>query len=240
MTDQNLATSQVTIEDLDRLGSQLQSESEKNQRQIVAQLATAGDRGLGILMEFLQSRRDNPIDLAIAKAYQCLYQANTPLTQTFLQTYFPNGIVPLNSDRNIDYRPLQQSLLDRDFQTADTLTRQKLCELAGEAAIQRKWVYFTEVEQFPVTDLKTVDTLWWVHSEGNFGFSVQRQMWLSLGKDFTKLWFKIGWKNGNNWTQYPNGFTWDLSAPQGHLPLLNQLRGVRVAASLFSHPVWSK
>jgi hypothetical protein len=26
----------------------------------------------------------------------------------------------------------------------------------------------------------------------------------------------------------------------GHLPLLNQLRGVRVAASLFSHPVWSE
>ncbi|PLZ94121.1 hypothetical protein CI594_16205, partial [Fischerella thermalis CCMEE 5196] len=43
---------------------------------------------------------------------------------------------------------------------------------------------------------------------------------------------------GNNWTRYPQEFTWDLSAPKGHLPLSNQLRGVRVIASIFAHPAW--
>jgi hypothetical protein len=240
MNDQYTASVPGANEDLALLASQLQSESEKNQIQIVSQLINYGDRGLTVLMEFLQSRQSHPVDLVAGKAYQVLYQANTPKTQEFLQTFFPEGIVPLKSERNIDYRLLQHLLAQQDFQAADSLTRQKLCELAGEAAIKRKWVYFTEVEQFPDTDLYTLNALWWIYSEGKFGFSVQRRLWLSVGKDFSKLWTKIGWKNGNNWTQYPNEFIWNLSAPPGHLPLLNQLRGVRVAASLFSHRVWSQ
>jgi hypothetical protein len=238
MSDRYTASVEGAMDDLDRLASQLQSESEKNQLLIVAQLAQSGDRGLTILSEFLQSRRSNSLDLAAGKAYQVLYHINTPQIQEFLQTHFPDGVVPLKSDRNIDYCSLQHCLVRQDFQAADNLTRQKLCELAGEAAMQRKWLYFTEVEQFSSTDLYTLNSLWWVYSEGKFGFSVQRRIWLSVGKDFSKLWPKIGWKTENNWTQYPTEFTWNLSAPPGHLPLLNQLRGVRVAASLFSHPVW--
>ena len=126
------------------------------------------------------------------------------------------------------------------MKTLDTVTLQKLCELAGEASVKRKWVYFTEVEQFSATDLHTINSLWWVYSQGRFGFSVQRKLWLSVGKNFTKLCPKIGWNKDKNWTFYPNEFIWDLSAPVGHLPLLNQLRGLRVAASLFTHPVWSE
>lgn len=148
-------------------------------------------------------------------------------------------IVLLKSERNIDYTPLETLLKAQDFQAADRMTLEKLCELAGVEAIQRKWLYFTEVENFPVTDLQTIDRLWWNYSEGKFGFSVQREIWLSLGKNWEKLWPKIGWKTGNNWTRYPNEFTWDLSAPKGHLPLSNQLRGVRVMASLLSHPAWT-
>jgi hypothetical protein len=106
-------------------------------------------------------------------------------------------------------------------------------------AVQRKWLYFSEVENFPIADLQTINTLWFIHSQGKFGFSVQRELWLSLSKNWEKLWPKIGWKTGNNWTRYPHEFTWDLSAPRGHLPLSNQLRGVRVIASLLSHPAWT-
>ncbi|PLZ36777.1 hypothetical protein CBP27_11530, partial [Fischerella thermalis WC542] len=56
--------------------------------------------------------------------------------------------------------------------------------------------------------------------------------------NWDNLWVKIGWKKGKNWTRYPQEFTWDLSAPRGHLPLSNQLRGVRVIASIFAHPAW--
>ena len=148
-------------------------------------------------------------------------------------------IVLLKSERNIDYSPLEELLKAQDFQAADQITLEKLCELAGVEATQRKWLYFTEVENFPVTDLQTINQLWLNYSEGKFGFSVQREIWLTLGKNWEKLWPKIGWKAGNNWTRYPNEFTWDLSAPKGHLPLSNQLRGVRVMASLLSHPAWT-
>jgi GUN4-like/ARM-like repeat domain, GUN4-N terminal len=240
MTDPDTTILQTSDESISQLASQFQAESEKNQLQIIPRLVNLGEAGLDILIDFLLSTQGTSVNLVRGKAYQALYQANLPKIQDFLQAHFPTGVVPLNSDRHIDYRLLQQLLAQGDFQTADSLTRQKLCELAGEAAMQRKWLYFTEVEQFPSTDLYTIDSLWWVHSEGKFGFSVQRKIWLSVGQDFPKLWPKINWKNGNNWTQYPNEFIWDLSAPAGHLPLLNQLRGVRVAASLYTHPVWTQ
>lgn len=147
-------------------------------------------------------------------------------------------VVSLESERNIDYSALQIALETQDFETADRLTRELLCQLAGEAAIARKWVYFTEVEQFPVQDLQTIDRLWLAYSDKKFGFSVQRQIWLGQGKNWDKLWSALGWKTDNNWTRFPNEFTWDLSAPKGHLPLSNQLRGVRVIAALFAHRAW--
>lgn len=240
MTDPDTTLLQQSGENVSQLASRFQAESEKNQLQIIPNLVSAGEAGLNVLMDFLRSTQSTPVNLVRGKVYQTLDQVNTSQTQDFLQTHFPTGVVPLESDRNIDYRLLQKLLAESDFQTADSLTRQKLCELAGNAAIGRKWLYFTEVEQFPSTDLHTINSLWWVYSEGKFGFSVQRKIWLSVGQDFTKLWPKINWKNGNNWTQYPNEFIWNLSAPAGHLPLLNQLRGVRVAASLYNHPVWTE
>lgn len=232
-----ITTSETQI-DLSTLGLQLTSGSQRVQQQLIPQLATLGNPGLDVLMEFLLERRSKSPSWIDGKAYQILHAANYPPAQEFLQTYFPTGLVSLQSERGIDYSPLQQLLIAGDFQAADRMTLQKMCELAGAAAVQRKWLYFTEVENFTPTDLKTINTLWLVYSEGKFGFSVQREIWLSLGKNWEKFWAKIGWKNGNTWTRYPDGFTWDLTAPVGHLPLSNQLRGNRVIAALFSHPAW--
>ncbi|KAB8317954.1 GUN4 domain-containing protein [Tolypothrix campylonemoides VB511288] len=228
-----------TANDIDSLRQPLVAGSIGVQQQVIPQLANLGDTGLDVLMEFLFERRENPATSVDGKAYQVLYNSDSPKAKEFLQTYFPFGIVPLTSEAGIDYSPLQQLLATQDFQAADRMTLQKMCELAGSAAVQRKWLYFTEVENFPITDLKTINSLWLVHSEGKFGFSVQREIWLGLGKNWENLWTKIGWKKGNNWTRYPNEFTWNLSAPRGHLPLSNQLRGVRVIASLLSHPAWN-
>ncbi|MBH8560612.1 GUN4 domain-containing protein [Nostoc sp. CENA67] len=225
--------------DIDSLRLQLIAGSLQVQQQIIPQLADLGNEGLEVLMEFLLKRRDNPATWVDGKAYQVLYNSDAPLAREFLQTSFPEGIVPLKSESGINYNPLQQLLAAQDFQAADRMTIQKMCELAGPTAVQRKWLYFTEVENFPAADLQTINNLWLVHSEGKFGFSVQREIWLSLGKNWDNFWPKIAWKKGNNWTRYPNEFTWDLSAPKGHLPLSNQLRGVRVIASLLSHPAWS-
>ncbi|WP_017651917.1 GUN4 domain-containing protein [Fortiea contorta] len=238
MTDPMIVSGPAS--DIDSLRLQLIAGSFRVQQQIISQLAELGNEGLDVLMEFLLKRRDTPANWVDGKAYQVLYNSDVLKVQEFLQNNFPEGIVPLKSASEINYNPLQQLLAIQDFQAADRLTIQKMCELAGPMALQRKWLYFTEVDNFSAIDLQTINTLWLVHSEGKFGFSVQREIWLSLGKNWDNFWSKIGWKNGNNWTRYPHEFTWDLSAPRGHLPLSNQLRGVRVIASLFAHSAWSK
>jgi GUN4-like/ARM-like repeat domain, GUN4-N terminal len=222
---------------IDELLTRLKSESVRNPLQLVQEFAQSGESGLEALMSFLLERKSQPVGVLEGTTYQILVKANTPKTQEFLQTHFPQGVVPLKSSKGIDYAPLQTLLAQQDFQTADRVTLEKMCELAGAAS--QKWFYFTAVQSFPITDLQTINTLWFVHSEGKFGFSVQRELWLALGKDWEKLWTQINWKDGNNWTRYPQGFTWDLSAPRGHLPLSNQLRGVRVMAALLAHPAWN-
>ncbi|MBD1809953.1 GUN4 N-terminal ARM-like repeat domain-containing protein [Microcoleus sp. FACHB-SPT15] len=238
MTDQTTASVSEASTKIAELTRQLQSSSEKKQLQVIPELVSTGAAGLEVLMEFLKEQ-SNPANLTAGVVYQALYDADTPSTREFLQNHFPTGVVPLRSEGGIDYTTLQQLLVKQDFLAADRLTLEKLCELAGSTALQRKWLYFSEVDNFPIADLQTINTLWLIHSQGKFGFSVQRELWLSLSKNWEKLWPKIGWKTGNNWTRYPNEFTWDLSAPRGHLPLSNQLRGVRVIASLLSHPAWT-
>ncbi|MBD2100716.1 GUN4 domain-containing protein [Leptolyngbya sp. FACHB-261] len=146
--------------------------------------------------------------------------------------------VELASERGVDYVPLQNLLVQQDFLAADKLTLQLLCMLAGPLSANRGWLYFTDVERLPNADLRTINALWLAHSEGKFGFSVQRELWLSVGKNWEKFWPKIGWKQNNRWTRYPQEFIWNTTAPKGHLPLSNQLRGVQVLAALMAHPAW--
>jgi hypothetical protein len=228
---------------VDALQTQLASATLTTQLQLLSDLAATGEAGSALFMDYLRDRLgqgDRPDDYILwGTMYQALRQDGREDVQQFLQDQVPDGVVPLRSDGNVDYRPLFDLLAQQSFEAADRLTIQLLCENAGAAAIARKWLYFTEVDSISVTDLRTIDRLWLAHSQGKFGFSVQRELWLGVRQNWDALWPKIGWRDGNNWTRYPGGFTWDLSAPRGHLPLSNQLRGVRVMAALMKHPAWT-
>ncbi|WP_017304934.1 GUN4 domain-containing protein [Spirulina subsalsa] len=225
--------------DIEALRQQLTSGKTQKQYSAIAQLAQAGDTGLTYLMDYWREQPQITPSPLLGKIHQTLYAAKTPATENFLRNYLPSGLVPLKSDRQVDYQPLAQHLIAQEFLEGDRLSLQKLCEAAGEAAQNRKWLYFSEVDKIPVTDFHTVNTLWLTYSEGKFGYSIQRELWLAQGKDFSKLWDKIGWRKDNNWTRYPNEFIWDLSAPKGHLPLSNQLRGVRTFEAILRHPAWA-
>ncbi|MEO0456251.1 MAG: GUN4 N-terminal ARM-like repeat domain-containing protein [Cyanobacteria bacterium P01_A01_bin.114] len=223
---------------------QLSSESLKQRLAAIDLLLAEGEAGILGLIDFLRassinaSPRERLPDVAAGKAHQALYRSSSPVAQSFVGAELSAGVVPLVSDINLDYRELMQLLVNQAYEAADRVTLQKLCELAGPDAVKRKWVYFTEVDAFPSIDLKTIDTLWRVYSEDRFGFSRQREIWLGSGRSWERLWDKLKWKSGNIWTRYPGEFVWDLSAPVGHLPLSNQLRGVRMMESLLCHPVW--
>ncbi len=224
--------------DLITLKEKFHTANINNQLLLIEQFIEYGEEGYQFLREFLEASQDKKPDFLRGKVYQLLYKTENQINQDFLKRLFNHGIINLKSEQNIDYQTLQQLLIEQKYQEADTLTRVKLQELVGENAIKRKWIYFTEIDKLPSTDLDIIDQLWNTYSEGKFGFRVQRKIWLSLGKDFNKLWTKINWKNDNKWTKYPQEFIWDLTAPIGHLPLSNQLRGVREIDSLFNHPVW--
>jgi GUN4-like/ARM-like repeat domain, GUN4-N terminal len=226
--------------DVIELKDKFTTSTAKNQLQILPQIIAAGVTGIEILIEWLDRQRSTTPTIVMGTVYQALYCSEFAIAKEYLDRELPTGIVPLQSQTGVDYTVLQKLLAQQEFQAADKLTAEKLCELAGVDAIQRKWIYFTEIQRLPQIDLQTIDALWKIHSQGNFGFSIQREMWLGMGKNWDKLWVKIGWKNGNNWTRYPGAFTWNLTAPKGHLPLSNQLRGVRVMSSLLSHPAWEK
>jgi hypothetical protein len=226
-------------EQLDTAAQQLRSSpSLKQQLAAIEVLTAAGDRGYLILIDFLRNHQGSQAQVAEGKAYQALCHSNSPVVQSFLATELPAGVVSLESPHQENLQELQRLLSHQDYETADRLTLQILCQLAGPAAVARKWVYFTEVNTIPIAEMQLLDILWRVYSEDKFGFSKQREIWLSVNRNWERLWEKLAWKSGNLWTRYPGEFIWDLSAPPGHLPLSNQLRGVRMMECLLCHPAW--
>ena len=143
------------------------------------------------------------------------------------------------SEENINYDELQLKLLEQSFEEADRITSSFLRRLAGKLAEKRGYVFFSEVSNMSGIDLQTIDRLWSVYSNGKFGFSTQAKILKSVEKKYELLWPKIGWKNDGYWTRYPNAFIWSLDAPEGHMPLINQLRGVRLMDSILRHPAIS-
>lgn len=239
MSSSTVNNPESSLELLETLKIQLRQAPPLKQIPLLMQLLQIGTLGHQAVMDFLLAAKAEPAPtISVGRTLQLLHQIEDQNVQAFLAEHFPTGCITLPSECQINYTEIQTALVQQKFELADRLTLQKMCELAGSAAAQRKWLYFTEVNGFPTVDLQTIDQLWFIYSEGRFGFSAQRKIWLSMGKDWEKLWPKIAWKEGNLWTRYPNGFIWNLEAPVGHLPLTNQLRGVRVMDALMNHSAW--
>nr|YP_009628556.1 hypothetical protein [Acrochaetium secundatum]QBX88339.1 hypothetical protein [Acrochaetium secundatum] len=195
---------------------------------------------LSLLLE-KYSLKQKSIDLIDEYIYELLLNSKDTVIINLLNNNFPNGVILLKSELSIDYKPLQQLLRVGKFQEADQMTQCLLCTLSQISNDHsRSWLYFTDITSLPSTDLQTIDRLWQVHSLGLFGISRQRDIWIKNGSNWEKLWSKIGWTLNNSSKRYPQEFTWDITAPEGHLPLFNQLRGVQVLKALFTHPAWNE
>mmetsp|Transcript_88233 Transcript_88233/g.234291 ORF Transcript_88233/g.234291 Transcript_88233/m.234291 type:complete len:311 (-) Transcript_88233:292-1224(-) len=147
----------------------------------------------------------------------------------------------LASSAGICYSALRGALASGDFKAADAETRRLLIEIAGEAARKRGWIYFSEVKGMPEQDMSTIEGLWQHYSQGKFGFVAQRKIWRQCRAEFAPFaeqvsWFTDKWKNRN----WPDEFIYDLSAPVGHLPLTNCIRGSQVLEELLDHPAFEK
>lgn len=135
------------------------------------------------------------------------------------------------------FQRLNDLLASGEWEEADNETRAMLIKIAGEGAIKRKWVYFTEARAISVDDLQTIDKLWKHYSSDRYGYSVQKQIWIQSGKRWAKFFKKLDWVQGENdaYRKWPEEFFWKKDAKQGHLPLTNCLRGTQLLQALLEH-----
>nr|ARW69855.1 hypothetical protein [Polysiphonia teges] len=200
------------------------------------------DEGEKLLLEIIIERVNNlsnDPDIVDGLIYQKILEKSKSSIKENLIVNLPNGVIHLDSLGIFNYQPLQNLLIKKQFQEADKLTQQYLCRLVEIKTNNKKnWLYFTDVQFVPQQDLFMLDMLWRVYSKGKFGFSIQKKVWVHSNKKWDKLWEKIHWINNGIMKRYPDEFVWTTDAPEGHLPLFNQLRGTQALHYLFKSIKW--
>jgi len=220
----------------DQLLERFLSGSQRQRRSLVGQLEQRRDALLPLIPDQLDRLDATGDDWAAGLLVQLyLAGATADESQTFLARH-PAGWLAVGSAAGLDYAPLQHHLMRLEWEQADRLTSALLRQLAGTGAEQRGYVFYSEVATIPSVDLESLDRLWLCYSRGRFGFSVQGRLLQACGGQWEQLWPRLGWKQDGRWTRYPGSFTWSLAAPEGHMPLVNQLRGVRLMDALLQHP----
>jgi hypothetical protein len=140
------------------------------------------------------------------------------------------------------YKNLLNYLANGRWQEADEQTGNIMLEVAGQK--ERGYLMPDDIDKFPCEDLRIINQLWLKFSGGHFGFSVQKEIYESLGgmKEYNKEvwenfgdrvgeWTKeynkriwenfgdlVGWRKGGSWLDYSD-LTFNLDASQAHLPI---------------------
>jgi hypothetical protein len=212
-----------------------QAASARQRRSLLPQLQQQAEGLRPLISDHLIGLDATGDDWAAGFLIQLLLAPDSQERDVFARRY-PSGWLATPSAQGVDYAPLQQALALQRYEDADRLTSEILRQLAGTDAVQRGYVYYSEVPPMAAADLDSLDRLWVCFSRGRFGFSVQGRLLRACNGRWERLWPRIGWKNGSQWTRYPGSFQWSIEAPEGHMPLVNQLRGVRLMDALLNHP----
>jgi GUN4-like len=87
--------------------------------------------------------------------------------------------VPLELDKEVDYRNLRDLLMNGKWREADKETLTLMLKAANRES--QGWLDSDNLKKFPCKDLKTIDRLWVIASNGHFGISVQTKIWVASG-----------------------------------------------------------
>jgi hypothetical protein len=134
----------------------------------------------------------------------------------------PSPEIALVSSRGIDYTRLRDLLAQGKWQEADQETTNLLIRASNRQ--NEGWLRKEDVKNLSCEDLRTMDKLWVAYSQGKFGFSVQREIYQSLGGTseynyviWSKFGDRVGWRVNEKWIYYDD-ITFDQKAMRGHLP----------------------
>jgi len=221
-----------SIENITELVNSFVESNQRKRKSLIKNIESSADSLFEVADTFLKESERGGDDWAKGWILQVL-KMHRP---EFFENDIYNNWFLTYSERKINFDKLQLNLLEQNFEEADRITSSILRELAGKVAEKRGYVFYSEVKNMSGKDLETIDRLWKIYSQGKFGFSIQAKLLKSVGKRYDLLWPRIGWKKDGIWTRYPSAFSWSLDAPDGHMPLINQLRGVRLMDSILKHP----
>ncbi|WP_422602966.1 GUN4 domain-containing protein [Anabaena lutea] len=129
----------------------------------------------------------------------------------------------LKSCCGMDYTKLRDLLKAGKWKKADEETKRVMLAVAKRE--KERWLDVKLIDNFPCADLHTIDRLWVKYSDGKFGFSVQKRIYQSFDgtREYNSdIWVNfaetIGWKRkGGDWLFHEH-ITFDITAPDGHLP----------------------
>ena len=221
-----------SIENITELVNSFVESNQRKRKSLIKKIESSADSLFEVADTFLKESERGGDDWANGWILQVL-KMHKP---EFFENDIYNKWFLTYTEKEINFDKLQLNLLEQNFEEADRLTSSILRELAGKVAEKRGYVFYSEVKNMSGKDLETIDRLWKIYSQGKFGFSIQAKLLKSVGKRYDLLWPRIGWKKNGIWTRYPSAFSWSLDAPDGHMPLVNQLRGVRLMDSILRHP----
>jgi hypothetical protein len=112
-------------------------------------------------------------------------------------------------------------LQNKQWKEADEETNRLVVQIGDKK--KQGYLKVDDIVDFPCEDLRTIDQLWVYHSNGHFGFSVQKDIYFGLGgtkKIWKKYAEKVGWRKGDLEWLYYSDLTFELleTTPKGHLP----------------------
>ncbi|MDJ0598630.1 MAG: GUN4 domain-containing protein, partial [Crocosphaera sp.] len=106
------------------------------------------------------------------------------------------------------YRKLLNYLSSGRWKEADEENFNVMLQVANR--VKEGWLDIKDIDNFPCEDLRIIDQLWVKYSNGHFGFSVQKKIYMDeLGgtREYNqKIWHEfcdhVGWRKGGEWVNY--------------------------------------
>ena len=196
----------------------------------------------GALTKVIRHARDFGNEAA-QLAYDCLREYRNP---DKLDASLEQGLKAVMADvKMLRHQQLEEYLRNGQWREADKETYRLMITTVGKEEGQ----YFEpdELLNFPCEELLAIDGLWVKYSQGRFGFSVQKKIYLSVGgiangryhkEAFEKFGDAVAWSEKDSWKFHIKHIKYNITSPLGHLPFLwGSLGGLALVSSLTSRLV---
>ncbi|MCG9884863.1 MAG: GUN4 domain-containing protein [Cyanobacteria bacterium] len=124
------------------------------------------------------------------------------------------------------YQKLEELLAAGDWKGADQETRAVMLAVANRK--EQGWLDEDSINEFPCEDLRAIDGLWVRYSQGKFGFSVQKEIYVACGAKLDaknpslNIWRafgdRVGWRLEGWWINWTSVYFYLDGLNRGTLP----------------------